>query len=205
MSLSKQAPTDLNIICNCELCVCVCNEKTGVTECPPCYIKIIQNHIKDCMIGVHPNCLSPDEIEELISEWKPYATHGLREIEWENYWDSLVYDGIACHSGDIYSWLQLFGAPMPKTLKNPNMCVGYWDEYNWFALRRVYEIISVSDIGSKMKTAAKEGREILINIKKENMKKKYKSLINHVLYNKNQTQRYDASNVMLNQLISYLI
>ena len=203
MSLSKQAPTDLNITCNCELCVCVCNKETGVTECPPCYIKIIQNHVKDCMIGVHPNCLSPDEIEELISEWKPYARHGLREIEWENYWDSLIYEGIACHTGDIYSWLQLFGAPMPKTLINPNMCVAHSNEYNSVALRRVYEIISESDIGSKMKTAAKEGRNILI--KRENMKKKYKSLINHVLYNKDQTRRYDASNVMLLQLTSYLI
>lgn len=203
MALSRQIPTDLNITCNCELCLCVCNKETGVTECPPCYIKIIQNHVKDCMIGVHPNCLSPDEIEELISEWKPYATRGLREIEWDDYWDSLIYEGIACHSGDIYSWLQLFGAPMPKTLKNPNICVPYYKEWTLFQVRKVYDTISVSDIGSKMKTAAKEGREILI--KRENMKKKYKSLINHVLYNKDQTRRYDTSNIMLLQLTSYLI
>lgn len=200
---SYGSASEFNITCNCDLCVCVCNEKNCIAECPPCYIKIILNHVKDCMIGVHQNCISPDEIEELISEWRPYAPHGLREIEWDYYWETLINEGIACHSGDIYSWLQLLGAPIPKTLKNPNICVSYRNEYNLFALKRVYEIVSISDIGSKMKTAAKEGRNILI--KRENMKKKYKSLINYVLYNKKQERRYDASNIMLHQVTSYLI
>lgn len=201
-------PGQFKYTCNCELCVCVCDEEEMYQDyyvplCPPCYIISIQNHIKDCMIGVYSNCITPDEIEDQISKWKPYASHGHREIEWDDYWETLMDEGIARHSGDIYSWLQLFGAPLPENeLPNPHSI--NLPDYQLDEVESIYNIVAVSsDIKLKMNTAAKKGRNILI--KRENMKKKYKSLINYVLYNKNQSRRYDASNVMLLQLTSYLI
>ena len=72
---------------------------------------------------------------------KPYARHGLREIEWENYWDSLIYEGIACHTGDIYSSYNYLAHQCKNTSKS-NICVSYLKEWTLFPLRKVYDIIS---------------------------------------------------------------
>lgn len=202
----------MNGTCKCELCVCVCHERninSKIPACPPCYIRRIQEHIKDCMIGVHPNSVRPEEIEKQISEWQPYSNCGHRETYWEEYWEQLVDDMKVAYSGDIYSWLEMLGVPIPESLPDPMLLRVPGDHYEcpiWELdeIERVYCLVARSgDIKTLMRNATKEGRNILI--KRENLKKKYKSLIKYVLYDKNKKRRYDSSNVMLLQLTSYLI
>lgn len=164
------------------------------------------------MIGVHPNSVRPEEIEKQISEWQPYSNCGHRETYWEEYWEQLVDDMKVAYSGDIYSWLEMLGAPIPESLPDPILLRVPGDHYEcpiWeldeiTGIIRAYCLVARSgDIKTLMWNATKEGRNILI--KRENLKKKYKSLIKYVLYDKNKKRRYDSSNVMLLQLTSYLI
>ena len=200
---SETNPLQVSHVCKCELCVCVCHERniySKIPACPPCYIRRIQEHIKDCMIGVHPNSVSPEEIEKQISEWQPYSNCGHRETYWEEYWEKLVDDNKVVYSGDIYSWLEMLGAPIPESLPSHHEC----HICELVEIERVYCLVARSGhIKRLMWNATKEGRNILI--KRENLKKKYKSLIKYVLYDKNQKRRYDSSNVMFLPITSYLL
>ncbi len=197
-------PGEFKNTCNCELCVCVCHEMSSYSKipaCPPCYIRSIQEHIKDCMIGVHQNSVCPEEIEKQISEWQPYSNCGHRETYWDEYWEQLVDNMKVAYSGDIYSWLEMLGAPIPESLPNHH---GFNTRILRDEVERVYCLVARSgDIKTLMWNATKKGRNILI--KRENLKKKYKSLIKYVLYDKNQKRRYDASNVMILPITSYLL
>ena len=200
--------------CNCELCIHTCDsgERYYYVEqsaCIPCYLYSIKKFIKDLIIGTYECKISPEEIEQHISEWRTYHYCGHRQIYWDNYWETLMDLEVVKNPGDIYSWLESFGTSIPKdVLPNP-----YTIKADGWIIDEIYEtyqnISKTKVIKCIMKDGVKEGKEILI--KRANLKKKYKSLINYVLYKPNsknletQIRRYDASNIMLLQLQSYLI